>query len=557
MKKPMKRRPAAPGGKDTHTIVMQLALLLILIFRIPLGRLIGDKGIACFGTAAEIFAAVAGMLSFGLSEAVAIQVRYRVKRGQLQSSLRVLRSALAAGGVLGIVCALICVFFGYPLAEGVLHLPGAGMAIVFMGPAMFFCILSGVLKGYFQGNGSRMPAMHSQVLYTIFLYAGGLLGASLLHGYGGKVSALLQNEDFAGSYGAAGAALGILAASVFCFLHLLILCIIYRGNVKKQAAREQPRSMDTGLRILQSLAGTGAVYGLYWFCFHAVPLLDQVLFLGVGVRAPLAEGITLRQEMGRLAGEWGAYYGRCLTLVGIVSGVSGMVCLLPIRRIVTTLEREESRIAREKLGTWIHQCAAFAIPAAVFLAVLSENFLDVLFQGDNKQTALWVQLGSLIVVFSVFASVFTEVLLRNRKVKYVVFSGAIALAAHTGMAVFLCSVLKLGIMGIVISVMVFYGVVTVLGFFLVCRFFQYGQEWLRSFGITVVASALAGLAALLLNKLLRSLLGSLVTLIIALLAAVLIYLLLLVVTRAFRRDEMDEMPGGGILILLSELLHYT
>ena len=73
----------------------------------------------------------------------------------------------------------------------------------------------------------------------------------------------------------------------------------------------------------------------------------------------------------------------------------------------------------------------------------------------------------------------------------------------------------------------------------------------------MVASALAGLAALLLNKLLRSLLGSLVTLIIALLAAVLIYLLLLVVTRAFRMDEMDEMPGGGILILLSELLHYT
>ena len=103
MKKPMKRRPAAPGGKDTHTIVMQLALLLILIFRIPLGRLIGDKGIACFGTAAEIFAAVAGMLSFGLSEAGGLQGRKPVKKGQLPRSLLVLRPPLAAGYLFFIV----------------------------------------------------------------------------------------------------------------------------------------------------------------------------------------------------------------------------------------------------------------------------------------------------------------------------------------------------------------------------------------------------------------------------------------------------------------------
>lgn len=556
MKKPMRRRPGA-SGKDTWMIVTQLALVLTLIFRIPLGRLAGDKGIACFGAANEIFVAVAGMFSFGLSEAAAIQIRYRMKRGQVQSADRVLRSALMAGSVVGIVCALVCVFFGYTLAEKILHLPMAGMAIVFMGPAMVFCILTGVLKGYFQGNGSRMPAMHSQVLYTLFLYVGGLLGASLAHNYGKKVSALLQNEDFAGSYAAAGASLGILAASVFCFLHLLILGLVYRNNLKKQAFREQQRSVDTGLRVFQALLGAGVMYGLYWFCFHAMPLLDQILFFSVGVREPLGEGVTLSQELGRLAGEWGACYGKCLTLVGIVSGICGMVCLLPIKRIVTTLEREENRIAREKLGTWIHQCAAFAIPAAVFLAVLAENILNVLFKGDNKQTALWVQLGSLIVVFSVFACVFTEVLLRNRRIKYVIFAGAVALAAHIGMAVFLCSVLKLGIMGIVIAVMVFYGVVTVLGFFFICRFFQYEQEWLKSFGITVIASALAGLAAMLLNRVLLSLLGSLITLMVALSVAVLIYLLLLVVTRAFRVDEMDEMPGGRILILLSELLHYT
>ena len=46
--------PARKSRKDYYTAVVWLALIGTLIFRIPLGRIIGDKGIACFGLANEI-----------------------------------------------------------------------------------------------------------------------------------------------------------------------------------------------------------------------------------------------------------------------------------------------------------------------------------------------------------------------------------------------------------------------------------------------------------------------------------------------------------------------
>ena len=100
-------------------------------------------------------------------------------------------------------------------------------------------------------------------------------------------------------------------------------------------------------------------------------------------------------------------------------------------------------------------------------------------------------------------------------------------------------------------------VVTLAGFFLVSRFFQYEQEWIKCFALTIVISAISGILAMLLERLLNTFLSSLLSMAISLVVAVAVYMLLLVITRAFRREELDEMVGGRLLIMLSELLHYT
>lgn len=542
MKKPEKKKTTS-ARKDNYTMITMLTVIGALIFRIPLGYLIGDKGIACFGTANEIYLVIAGAVSYGLTEAVTILVKYRVRREQFKNAQKVLNGALLSGSIIGLIFSLIFGVFGNFVAEEIMHFPLAGLALSLMAPSMFFIILTGIFRGYFQGNGSRIPSMHSQVLHLVFMFAGGLIGASLLHGYGVKVSALLQNEDFTSAYGAMGASVGFLSASILCFVHSFILYFVYKNSLRRQIGRESQKSQDTGFHIFQMLVKTGAIYSLLLICYRGIPLIDQYLVF-------LFSGGT-----GEAVTSWGAYYGKCFVVVGILCGVISMICLSPVRRIVGFAEREEHRIAREKLGILIHQCAVITIPAAVFLAVLSENILELLFSGVTQQTVVWVQLGSIIIIFSVFAAVFVEILIKSRKMKYVVIIGTGALLLHTGILILLLKAAKLGITAVLISNIVFYILVAGAGFLLISRSFQYTQEWIKSFAVTAVASAVSGVIAMLLNKVFAPMLGKTISMIICLVVAIISYMVLLLVTRAFRDGELEEMTGGRIMIMLAGILH--
>ena len=414
-----------------------------------------------------------------------------------------------------------------------------------MAPSMFFMILTGVFKGYFQGNGSHIPSMHSQILHVVFMFVGGLAGATLYHEYGTKVSALLQNEDYTSVYGAKGAAIGFLSASILCFLHVLILYFIYSRSMKKQIRRELQKNQDTGFRILSMLIGTGAIYALYWLCFNGLPLIDQYLFF------------LLDEGSKEAVVNWGIYYGKCLVLFGVIGGVINMVCLSPIRRIMGFVERDERQMAREKLGILIHQCAVITIPAAVFLAVLAENILEIMFSGDKQQAAVWVELGSIIIILSVFSAVFMEILIRSRKLKYAAFIGAGAMVLHMLLLLVLLKTAKSGITAVLISNIVFYALVAGAGLFIISRNLQYTQEWIRTFALTAIVSAVSGVLAMLLNKLFAPMLGAVISMIICLLVASISYVVLLVVMRAFRDGELDEMAGGRLLLLLAGALHLS
>ncbi|MCM1126764.1 MAG: polysaccharide biosynthesis C-terminal domain-containing protein [Lachnospiraceae bacterium] len=528
--------------KDSFILVTGISVIGMLIFRLVMSKQIGDIGMACFGSTNEIYYVLAGTISFGLSEAAASLVRYRVRRDQYRSAQRVLGGAVCIAGVLGVVLGLGILFSAQLIAMKLLKFPIAGLSIAMMAPAVPFFLLTGVFRGYFQGNGSHIPAMHSLILQVIAVFAGGIAGAALYKDYGTKVSALLQNADYTSAYGAKGASIGLLAASIVCFLHGLILYVIFRRNIRNQLGREMSKNQDSRLYLLHMILGTGGIDALYWFLFHGVTLAGEIILFRFG------------GEAGTYAGQWGAYYAKTLALTGIVGEAVCMICLLSVRRIASLWDRDEYRTARERLGTLVHQCAVIVIPAAVLLAVLAENLLNVIFGGDNQQAAVWTQAGSTVVPLLVFSTIFMDILLKSKKTSYAAGIGGTAFVLHGGV-MFLLVNSGMGIMALIIGSGVFYLVTAGAGFWIIMRGLQYRQEWIRTFAVTIVAAAIAGVAAMLLNKLFEPLLGPLLSMMICLIAAVAVYLLLLTITRAFKDEELDEMAGGFLFRRLAELLH--
>ena len=515
-----------------------------LIFRIILCRMIGIKGTGYFGIAAESFVIFSFCISYGLSEAVAALVRYRIKREQYKNAEKVLRCAVILAIVVGGIFSLAFLFFGQLFAEKVVGLPLSGLAVQMMAPALVFGSLSGVYRGYFQGNGTRVPTVHSKILEMVLFYAGGLLGCGLLHGYGEKVSALLQNEDYAAAYGAMGATVGFLVSSVFCLLHLMFLAFVYRRNSKRLLQNDTLRYQEKNGHILHMLISAALPAVLYALVFHCLPLLDGCLYLHMakeGVQADLA---------------WGNYYGKYLTITGIVGSLIALTGIEPVRRIMTFIEREEYRLAKERTGIMIHQLLLISVPAAIFTAVLAENILHLLFCGNNTKEASYLMWGCFGIPFYVLAIVFLNMLVRLKKMKPVVACGGIAVLTHAILVYVLLHNTGLDILAPVIGGIVFYLILAGFGFLLLCRSLQYTQEWIRSVAFTVITAGIAGLIIMLINRVLTPAAGTTVSLFVCLPVGMLVYIILLTVTRAVSEKEMESMKGGGVLMAVARLLHF-
>ncbi len=529
--------------RDYYTVVGILVYVGSLIFRIPLLALIGEKGVGYFGIVYELYLVIGFVFAYGLSEATAALIRFRIKREQFKNAQKVLRGALWLGGILGVILCFGLLLSGNFLAEKIMGMSLCGLAVSVMAPSVVFCLLTGVLKGYFQGNGSKVPAMHSKLIELFFLFVGGLTGAYISYEYGQKVSALLLNESYAPAYGAMGACLGILISSVFCFLHGFLLYLIFRRSAKKQEYRDLQKYTEKSMYITRMLSVAAMPYAGTGLIFHSLPFLSGCLYMHFS--SAEIDGAV----------QWGNYYGKYLTVISMISVLLSVMGIEPVRKIIYWTEREEYRIAKEKIAFTIHQCVIWTVPAAVFTAVLAENILNLFFKGNNLTTATWVMWGSIVIVFYVFALIFSHMLIRLRKIKYVLIGGGAALVIAVILLYILLAATGLGILSLVIGSVVFYGILAVTGFVLISRNYQYKQEWIRSLAFPVVAAGVSGLIVMLLNKALISATGSTISLIISLLVGIAAYAVLLLVIRCVNEKELENMLLGRVLINIGRALH--
>lgn len=518
-----------------------IARLIGLIYRVPMQRTIGDAGMGYYSAAFQIYSLMLIISSYSLPVAVSKLIAGYTARDEYKNAKRIYNcSMLFACFTGGITC--LIVFFCADFLAGLIKLPKSAIALRILAPTLLVVAIMGVMRGFFQGNGSMVPTATSQLVEQIINAIVSVVAAKFLFDYGLGVSGLLRDDDYAAAYGAAGGTLGTSAGALAGLICLIIVYLISKRNFNYRVRHDENRHSDTFGRMLFALILTVLPVLLSTTVYNLSDILDQGIFNYVMDTKGLSE---VKAE------HWGIFSTKYKVLTNVPVALASAVCSSMMPSLTGCIRREEYKIARRKVSLAMRFTMILSIPCAVGLAVLGKPIISTLFQGEVDIPATMLKIGSIAVVFYSMSTLSNGVLQGIDKLNIPVRNAAIALVLHVGILYFMLDVFNMGLYGVVISCVLFALIMCILNWLAIRKYLNYQQEIVRTFVIPTVSSIFMGLVAWLSNFLISKALSSFVSLAISIALSVCVYFVLLIKLKGVKEKEIRSFPGGNLMAAIA------
>lgn len=518
-----------------------LSRIIGIARRFPMQHIIGDKGNGYYAVAYEIYSIMLIISCYSLPLAVSKVVSSKMIKKQYKSAQRAFQCAMIFAVTVGMITFLICEFLGDFLAS-LMKEPMSAMSLKVLGPALLLVSVMGVFRGYFQGLGTMMPTAISQILEQIFVLTGSIAGAYFLYQYGGKVGAVLHNEDFGPAYGAAGASIGPVLGAVIGLLFLWFVFAVYRAGTKKRFMRDVGGKTDSYPQIFRMILMTIFPVLLSTTVYNISGVIDANIFGSVMIQKGLED---VKTDI------WGIYSGKYKVLVNVPIALANAMCSSIVPMLTQLMVREEYGRAREKIGQAMRFTMIVAIPSAVGLAVLARPIVTMLFKGEVDMAVNMLHIGSVSVIFYTMSTLTNGVLQGINRMQVPVRNAAISLAIHV---VFLYAALQLGmgINAVVYAYTLFAVVVCILNALSIRKYFRYNQEMVRTFVIPGIASVVMGIVIGIISMLLSKVLGNVVTVFLGIIIGVVVYFVVLILLKGVTEQDLRSMPCGRTILTIAK-----
>lgn len=518
-----------------------IARLIGLIYRVPMQRTIGDAGMGYYSAAFQIYSLMLIISSYSLPVAVSKLIAGYTARDEYKNAKRIYNcSMLFACFTGGITC--LIVFFCADFLAGLIKLPKSAIALRILAPTLLVVAIMGVMRGFFQGNGSMVPTAASQLVEQIINAIVSVVAAKFLFDYGLGVSGLLRDDDYAAAYGAAGGTLGTSAGALAGLICLIIVYLISKRDFNYRVRHDENRHSDTFGRMLFALILTVLPVLLSTTVYNLSDILDQGIFNYVMDTKGLSE---VKAE------HWGIFSTKYKVLTNVPVALASAVCSSMMPSLTGCIRREEYKIARRKVSLAMRFTMILSIPCAVGLAVLGKPIISTLFQGEVDIPATMLKIGSIAVVFYSMSTLSNGVLQGIDKLNIPVRNAAIALVLHVGILYFMLDVFNMGLYGVVISCVLFALIMCILNWLAIRKYLKYQQEIVRTFVIPTISSIIMGLVAWLSNFLISKALSSFVSLAISIALSVCVYFVLLIKLKGVKEKEIRNFPGGNLMAAIA------
>lgn len=524
--------------------------LIGIVYRIPLTNIIGINAIGAYSSAYDIYSTMLLVSSFGIPTAVSKMVAARMSLKQYRNSNRVFKVALVFALISGSAAGLIMFFGADFFADTVLKMPSSKYAIQMLAPTVFIMAFLGVFRGYFQGLGTMIPSAISQLVEQVFNAVFSIVAAFYLYEMGVKADRVLGTDMYAVARGAEGATVGTGLGALMALLLCIVIYMMYRVVLKRQLRRDHSSKRESYGHLGKMLVLTLLPIIFNSAIYNISAVLDNSIFgqyaAGIGMDASEREGI------------WGCYSGQYHLLTHLPISIITAMASATVPTIARTIAGGSHSQVTKKINASLRFTTIIAIPSMVGLGVLGKPIMDLLFtdSGYNETAAFLLIFGGTTVVTYSISTITNAILQGINKLNIPVRNAGISLVLHLAVLAVCLFGFDMGINGVVVSDIVFGFSMAILNMWSLSRCLTYRQDYLKTYILPGIASAVMGVLTWLVYEGIYSIgAGNTVSCIAAIVVAGIVYAVILLLTRCVDEVDLYNIPKGAVLVSVAKKLH--
>ncbi len=518
-----------------------------LIYRVPLNNILGEKGVAYYGVAYDVYSILLLLSSYSMPLAVSKMVSARVAVGDYKNTRKIFYSTVVFAFFMG--CAAFAItFFGADLFAKILNYPQSALALRVLSPALVILSVLGVLRGYFQGLGTMVPTSVSNIVEQIINAIVSIVAAKVL--YNSALDMADQGTNLPESYGAAGGTLGTVAGALAGLIFMVVLFMAYKGTMDKRAQRDKDRESIAYKAIFRTLIITIVPVILSTTIYNIGSLLDSGFFSNI----MSAKG-TDQDTIDTLTG---MYTGNYRVIINVPIALANALASSLIPSVVASVAQSRRGEIIRKIDSVVKTSMMIAMPCAVGIGVLAKPIVNLLFPSsvDPDKVALMLRIGCIVVVLYSLSTITNSILQGIDHMKDPVLHAGFSLLIHIAFLSALLYITGLNVYALVIADMLFALMMCILNQRSLKRYLSYRQEVKKTFVMPAVCSVIMGIAAYFINMLLYRATGvNAFSVLVSIVAAALLYGVLLLLLKVVDEEDLDTIPGGRKIAAVGKKLH--
>lgn len=510
-----------------------------LIYRRPLGEVLGPVGLGYYGYASNLYSILLLISSYSIPMAVSKIVSERLALRQYKNAGKVFRGALIYAAIVGGATALVAFFAGRFLLP--VNQQNAVPALQVLAPTIFLSAILGVFRGYFQAHQNMTPTSVSQILEQIMNAIVSIAAAVLL------INSFAPPGEEA-VYGAVGGTLGTGAGVVTGLAFMLLVYFMNRNVLRRRMGRDRNREAESYGSVFRTIFFLVTPIIFTTFINNASTYLDSYIFSSIqGFHGFSGDQISAAY------GEFSNYY---LPVINIPLAMASASASAMMPEVSSDFALGKNREASRQINQTIRLTMFISIPATAGMMVLAKPIMGVLFPASSALAANLLMTGALYVIFSALATITGSVLQSIGQQKTALVNAGISLGVNLGVLTLLLLLFPgLGIYGVMLANILFSAVICVLNSMSIRKFLGHKNEWKKTYLQPAIASAGMGLlAAGVYYGLFALTRRPFIALMIAVLLAVAAYLILYVMVTGTGEEEMRRFPMGGKVVKILRIL---